>query len=79
LLFTDVALASQDDFKLSRRVSIVWHVRRGYGFLQETQIAEHFREKFPYEKGFLAPSVKRIEALSIVSAWPAHKDLPIRT
>lgn len=42
-----------------------------------TQIAEHFREKFPYEKGFLAPGVKRAEAVNVKDAWPAHKAPPV--
>lgn len=41
-----------------------------------TQIAEHFREKFPYEKGSLAPGVKRAEAPNMINAWPAHKAPP---
>lgn len=41
-----------------------------------TQIAEHFREKFPYEKGYLAPGVKRAEAPNVKNAWPQHKDVP---
>ncbi|CAG8959380.1 hypothetical protein HYFRA_00001278 [Hymenoscyphus fraxineus] len=43
-----------------------------------TQIAEHFREKFPYEKGFLAPGVRRAEAPNMIpNAWPAHKSPPV--
>jgi len=42
-----------------------------------TQIAEHFREKFPYQKGYLAPGVKRVEASNVVNGWPAHKEPPV--
>lgn len=42
-----------------------------------TQIAEHFREKFPYEKGYLAPGIKREERINIQDAWPVHKDPPV--
>lgn len=42
-----------------------------------TQIAEHFREKFPYERGHLAPGVSRAEAPNTIKAWPVHKDVPI--
>lgn len=42
-----------------------------------TQIAEHFREKFPYQRGHLAPGVKRPEAKNTSNAWPAHKDVPV--
>ncbi len=31
------------------------------------QIAEHFREKFPYQKGYLAPGVKRAEAPNMIN------------
>jgi hypothetical protein len=41
-----------------------------------TQIAEHWRSKFPYEKGYLAPGVKRAEASKLKEAWPAHRDVP---
>ncbi len=42
-----------------------------------TQIAEHFREKFPYQKGHLAPGVKRAEVPNMLNAWPAHKAPPL--
>jgi hypothetical protein len=42
-----------------------------------TQIAEHFREKFPYEPGYLAPGVKRADAPKVMNAWPQHKDVPV--
>jgi len=42
-----------------------------------TDIALHFREKFPYQKGHLAPGVKRAEAPNTISAWPTHKPVPV--
>ena len=42
-----------------------------------TQIAEHWREKFPYQKGFLSPGAKRVEAERQVKCWPAHKEVPV--
>lgn len=51
--------------------------KEGVWVATRTQIAEHFREKFPYEKGYLAPGVKRAEAPNTLNAWPAHKDVPV--
>jgi hypothetical protein len=51
--------------------------KEGVWVATRTQIAEHFREKFPYQKGYLAPGVKRAEAPNTLNAWPAHKDVPV--
>jgi transposase len=51
--------------------------KEGVWVATRTQIAEHFREKFPYQKGYLAPGVKRAEASNVVNGWPAHKDVPV--
>lgn len=50
--------------------------KEGVWVATRTQIAEHFRAKFPYEKGSLVPGVKREEAQSHQMAWPAHLDPP---
>jgi hypothetical protein len=42
-----------------------------------TQIAEHFRKEFPYERGYLAPGVKREVVSNMGDSWPAHKDVPV--
>lgn len=46
--------------------------KEGVWVATRTQIAEHFREKFPYQKGYLAPGVKRVEQVNMRTAWPAH-------
>jgi hypothetical protein len=51
--------------------------KEGVWVATRTQIAEHFREKFPYERGYLAPGVKRVDAENMINAWPAHKDVPV--
>jgi peptidoglycan/xylan/chitin deacetylase (PgdA/CDA1 family) len=51
--------------------------KEGVWVATRTQIAEHFREKFPYQPGYLAPGVKRSEAKNTIDAWPAHKDVPV--
>jgi hypothetical protein len=51
--------------------------KEGVWVATRTQIAEHFRENFPYKKGYLAPGVKRAEAPNTLNAWPAHKDVPV--
>ena len=51
--------------------------KEGVWVATRTQIAEHFREKFPYQKGHLAPGVKRAEASNMIDAWPVHKDVPV--
>jgi hypothetical protein len=50
--------------------------KEGVWIATRTQIAEHFREKFPYEKGYLAPGVRRAEAPNMINAWPAHLPVP---
>lgn len=51
--------------------------KEGVWVATRTQIAEHFREKFPYQRGYLAPGVKRYEAPNMVNGWPAHLDVPV--
>jgi hypothetical protein len=41
------------------------------------QIAGHFREKFQYQKRYLAPDLKRAEAPTMINAWSAHKDVQV--
>jgi hypothetical protein len=42
--------------------------KEGVWVATRTQIAEHFKEKFPYQKGYLAPGVKRAEAPNTLNA-----------
>jgi hypothetical protein len=51
--------------------------KEGVWVATRTQIAEHFREKFPYQPGYLAPGVKRAEAPRMMNAWPEHKPVPV--
>ena len=51
--------------------------KEGVWVATRTQIAEHFREKFPYEKGSLVPGIKRAEAANISDAWAKHKAPPV--
>lgn len=51
--------------------------KEGVWVASRTQIAEHFREKFPYHRGYLAPGIKRADAPNTINAWPVHKSLPV--
>jgi hypothetical protein len=51
--------------------------KEGVWVATRTQIAEHFRKRFPYEKGYLAPGAKRAEAENTINPWPTHKDVPV--
>ncbi len=46
------------------------------GIHLKPMLIERTGEKFPYQKGYLAPGVKRAEAANVLDAWPAHKDVP---
>lgn len=51
--------------------------KEGVWVATRTEIAEHFRSKFPYEKGSLVPGRKREEVVKVQSAWPAHLEPPV--
>lgn len=51
--------------------------KEGVWVATRTEIAEHFREKFPYEKGSLVPGRKRAEEVRVQNAWPSHLEAPV--
>lgn len=63
-------------FQALKKIVEYINSKEGVWVATRTQIAEHFREKFPYEKGSLAPGVKRAKAENVKESWPAHKSAP---
>jgi hypothetical protein len=63
-------------FSVLKKIVEYITAKEGVWIATRAQIAEHFREKFPYEKGHLAPGVKRAEAPNTINAWPAHLPVP---
>lgn len=64
-------------FQALKKIVEYINSKEGVWVATRTQIAEHWREKFPYQKGYLAPGIKREEVESVKNAWPVHKDVPV--
>lgn len=77
MLFIAVASESQVDSMALKRIVEYIARKENIWVATRTQIAEHFRKLFPYQKSYLAPSVKRAEASNTINAWPAHKAAPL--